>query len=149
MKRHYGEGTWIAVPLKTGGFALGLIARASNRGAVLCYFFGPRRQALPQLSEAKALRPDDAVKVVRVGDLHLLDGKWSVLGTLASWDRSLWSMPPFARRDSLSKRAWRVEHSEDDLLTVVSEVSEPYESQLETDGVYGAQAAEALLDYIL
>jgi len=40
----YSEGDWFAVPLRGGGFAAGVIARAMPRkeGVLLGYFFGPR-----------------------------------------------------------------------------------------------------------
>lgn len=146
MKANYCEGTWIAVPLKRGGFALGVIARATKRGALLCYFFGPRREVLPSLEDARSLRPEEAVRVIRAGDLHLLEAKWPILGELSEWNRSEWPVPRFVRRDPLSKRAWRVELSEKDLLTVVRETSEPYDSSLEENSIYGAGAAEIMLD---
>jgi hypothetical protein len=52
---NYNEGDWFAVPLREGGFAIGVIARVMPRkeGVVLGYFFGPRRNAVPTVEEAQ------------------------------------------------------------------------------------------------
>jgi hypothetical protein len=43
MKLPYSEGSVFVVPLRKGGCARGVIARASRRGRVILgYFFGPR-----------------------------------------------------------------------------------------------------------
>jgi hypothetical protein len=77
MKRlPYREGTWFAVPLRTSGFAVGMVARATPTGKViLCYLFGPRRDRVPTLTEPGTLLPSDAVRVLRLGDLSLVRGK--------------------------------------------------------------------------
>lgn len=42
MARNYREGSRFAVPLRQGGYAVGLVARVNPRGVLLGYFFGPR-----------------------------------------------------------------------------------------------------------
>ena len=146
MRLPYREGTWFAVPLRQGGFAVGLVARATAKGKViLCYFFGPCRAAIPALDEVERLTPSDAIRAIRVGDLGLIRGKWPIIGHAASWTRSDWPMPTFVRRDPLSRRAWRVYHSDTDPNLVDREELEQYESTLEDDALYGAGAAELVL----
>ncbi|WP_425308290.1 Imm26 family immunity protein [Ammonicoccus fulvus] len=65
------EGDWFAVPLRKGGYAVGLIARANRDGVLLGYFFGPRREAVPSLSDVEELTPDDAIRVGKFGHLGL------------------------------------------------------------------------------
>src|SRR5581483_12073208 len=138
MKLPYREGTWFGMPLRQGGFAVGLVARATAQGKViLCYFFGPWRAAVPALGEVERLRPSDAIRAIRVGDLGLIRGKWPMIGHAASWTRSDWQMPTFIRRDPLSRRAWRVYHSDTDPNLIAREEPEQYESTLEDDGLYG------------
>jgi hypothetical protein len=73
-KLPYREGTWFAIPLETGGFGVGVVARATKRGKViLAYFFGPHRSEVPSLDEVERLSPEDAVAVAHVGDLGLHD----------------------------------------------------------------------------
>lgn len=150
MKLPYCEGTWFAVPLRQGGFAVGVVARATARGKViLCYFFGPRRTAVPVLVEVERLRPGDAVRAVRVGDLSLLRGDWPIIGQTASWKRSEWPMPPFVRRDPLSRKAWRVYYSDTNPGARDREEPEQYKSALEDDGLFGSGAAELMLTRLL
>ena len=152
MKLPYREGTWFAVPLREGGFGVGVVARATTKGKViLCYFFGPRRINVPALSELEweEHKPHAAVLAVRVGDLSLIRGDWPIIGEAASWKRSDWPMPPFVRRDELSRRAWRVQYSDTDPLAIDLEVPDQYDSALEPDAVCGSGAAEIVLTKML
>jgi Immunity protein 26 len=75
MKVNYREGDWFAVPLRNGGFAVGVIARANPRGVSLGYFFGPPRSDVPRLDEVADLRSGDAVLVRKFGHLGILNGR--------------------------------------------------------------------------
>ena len=150
MKLPYREGTWFGVPLRQGGFAVGLVARATAKGKViLCYFFGSRHTTVPALPEVERLKPSDAIRIIRVGDLGLIRGEWPIIGQANSWERSHWPMPPFARLDPLSRKAWRVYHSDSDPNLIDREEPEQYESTLEDDGLFGAGAAELVLTKLL
>jgi hypothetical protein len=146
MKLPYREGTWFAVPLRDGGFAVGVVARATPKGKIiLCYFFGPRRSKPASISDVRNFAPHDAILVHRVGDLGLINGEWPILGELPSWDRNLWSMPQFVRKDELCNRAWRVYYSDNDPAQLVKEEPEPLDSKLERHGLLGYGAAEILV----
>lgn len=150
MKLPYREGTWFAVPLRQGGFAPGVVARATTEGKViLCYFFGPRRNVIPALEDVEGLVPGKAICVVRIGDLSLIRGDWPIIGNPISWKRSEWPMPPFVRRDDLSLNAWRIQYSDDNPNAIDHEVPVQYESTLGRDAVLGAGAAELLLTKLL
>ncbi len=150
MKLPYREGTWFGVPLRQGGFGVGVVARATAEGKViLAYFFGPRRTAIPALAEVERLKPGDAIRVVRVGDLSLIRGEWPIIGEAASWKRSDWPMPPFVRRDDLSHKAWRVQYSDSNPNAIDYEEVEQFESKLERDAVLGSGAAELVLTKVL
>jgi hypothetical protein len=147
----YKEGTWFAIPLRQGGYAVGRVARHTPVGKIiLAYLFGPKREQIPTLDGIRNLEPGEAVRVVRVGDLGLVDGSWPVIGDSVPWERERWSMPAFIRRDDLGRAAWRVLYSDDDPNTILSEQRVPYETtELESAGLYGDQAAEALLSQLL
>lgn len=151
MKVSYSEGTFFAIPLRNGGFGVGLIARATSEGGViLVYLFGPRRAAVPAVDEVIDLQPSSAVKVARIGDLNLIRGKWPVIGRSLNWRRQLWGMPKFVRIDELSHRAWSVQYSDDDPNRVLSEEPVPFDSSgLERDSVFGAGAVEIALTKLL
>lgn len=113
MKLPYQEGDWFAVPLHSGGYGVGLIARCDREGGVLGYFFGPKRTKAPTLPEVMDLQPKESVRVLNFGDLGLIDGDWPIIGRTPSWDREQWPVPAFARRDPLSGRSWKVIYNDD------------------------------------
>ena len=147
----YREGSWFAIPLRHGGYTRGAVARMAPGGRiVLAYLFGPKRDAAPVLVDAERLQPKDAVRCLRIGDLGLINGDWSVLGELPNWDRHAWSMPLFIRRDDLSKRAWRSIYSDVDPSKLEREEPVSYETgELERDVLHGAGAVELLLTKLL
>lgn len=151
MKLPYSEGSVFAVPLRAGGFGIGLVARIARdeSGGVLGYFFGPRYEAIPALREIGVLNPRQALRVVRFGDPFLLNGRWPILGRLAQWDRSMWPMPEFVRKDDLTKTASRVRYSEENLTQALSETPEPYDSGLERAAIFGAGAVELMVTKLL
>ena len=151
MKGKICEGTWFAVPLREGGFATAVIARSSARGGVLlAYFFGKIWQELPQLNELKALEsPSSAVRILRVGDLGLIEGKWPILGRDPEWRRGDWPVPLFVRKEELSRRAWIVHYSDEDPNVVKSETPTNYDADLERDRLSGAGAVEIVLTNLL
>lgn len=110
----FGVGDWFAVPLPDGKYATGLLARANNRGAMLGYFFGPRREEPAALSELESLAANEAVLVGVFGYLGLKGGTWPVLGRLDSWEPSDWPMPVFVRYEQMTGRVFRVFYDEND-----------------------------------
>ena len=151
MKVNYSEGTLFAIPLRNGGFAVGLIARATKKGPwVLAYLFGPKRDSVPTLAEISGLDPSSAVKIVRAGDLHLVDGTWTIIGHLRDFRRDAWPFPKFVRSDEIGRRAWVVEYAEEDPGRAIVEVPIAFgTSPLDRDSGFGAGAVELVLTKIL
>ena len=62
----YREGDWFAVPLRDGGFGVGVIARANPKAALLGYFwpasFGGPEAGGRRRSEAGGCRPRPQVR---------------------------------------------------------------------------------------
>jgi hypothetical protein len=149
----YNEGDWFAVPLRDGGFAVGIIARAMPRkeGVLLGYFFGPRRDELPTLEELSSLSASDAVMVKTFGDLGIIRGEWPLLGRLDGWDRAAWPTPEFGRFEELTGRAFKVVYDDNDPNRVIREERvEPSELHvLPKDGLSGAGFVETRLTRLL
>jgi hypothetical protein len=146
----YREGTWFAMPLRQGGYATGRIARHSGNGCILAYFFGPKRETVPVLEDLENLTPDSAIKVLRAGDLGIIEGSWPIVGDSPIWKREEWSIPPFIRRDDIGKVAWRVTYADDNPLQVISEQRIPYDNlEYERDGLHGSGAAELVITGML
>ncbi|GAB5079154.1 immunity 26/phosphotriesterase HocA family protein [Arthrobacter sp. AD-310] len=146
----YGEGDWFCVPLRTGGFGLGLIARATSSGILLGYFFGPRTWRQPNEDSFRGLTKTDAVLVARFGDLSLKQGEWLIIGKDTKWDRGEWPVPIFTRSEQLSGRTYQVFYGE-------NELARPAEERLLADAstdsppdlLYGAGAVEKALTRLL
>jgi Immunity protein 26 len=117
-RKSYQEGDWFAVPLRNGGYAIGLIARGDGKGIVLGYFFGPRREHVPSLDSVKILRRDQATLVTRFGDPGLRSGYWPIIGRAECWRREEWPLPLFARIDMTAQRAWVSRYDEETLRCV-------------------------------
>ena len=150
-KVQYREGDWFAVPLRDGGFAVGLIARANPGGALLGYFFGPRRFEVPTLGDVEGLKPGDAVLVRKFGHLGIVQGKWRLLGYLDGWDRREWPTPVFVRYEELTGRSFRVFYDDDDPNRVLREVQVPpgEAEQAPKDGLMGVGFVETALSRLL
>ena len=116
----YCEGDWFAVPLESGGYAAGLIARSKPGSPVLLgYFFGPRLAHVPAIDTVSRLRANDAIFVRRFGDLGFLSesrggDSWPIIGRVEPWDRCDWAMPVFGRVEPLRNHAYSVTYPDDD-----------------------------------
>lgn len=120
----YREGEVFAVPLKGGGFALGVVARgrvllAEGYGEVLCYFFGPRRESLPDA--APDLRPTDTVWITVFDNQAIERGDWPIIGPHPSFQRGEWPIPEFCRRDDINQKFYRLRLHPDDPSRLVDE----------------------------
>lgn len=150
MKLPYSEGSTFLVPLKSGGYARGIVARAGPKGKILMgYFFGPRLE-LPADATIDDLRASSAVLRARFGDLGLIKGRWPVLGRPPTWNRSEWPIPAFVRRDPLGRlKPVLVQYSDDDPSSHVNEKPIDDDTGLELDSLSGAGFVESQLDRIL
>lgn len=149
MQLPYSEGSVFLVPLRTKGYARGVVARSTARGRVLYgYFFGP-----PLASATNAsfddLAPHKAILTTHFGDLGLINGEWPVIGVTPSWNRSKWPMPDFVRRDDLSHKAWRVHYCDDDPNRIEWETPTDYDVDLPPDSLSGYGAVEIVLTRLL
>jgi hypothetical protein len=147
----YAEGDWFAVPLRTGGFAVGIVARANPRSALLGYFFGPRRNEVPTMEDVERLAPSSAALICKFGHLGLRDGKWPIIGRAAAWDRQAWPTPTFARYEELSGRTYEVTYADDDPNRVIAErlITREAAQTLPEDGLAGAGFVEIRLTDLL
>lgn len=153
MAKRYGytEGDWFGVPLPSGGFALGRIARISKGGLLLAYLFGPRRASLSASRELTGLAASDALMVKRIGDAPIVDGVWPVVHAEATWERGAWPLPLFGRVDPLVDRGYQVQYVDDDPNSRPREtvVDRAVAQSMPDDGVPGPVLLERMLDKML
>ncbi len=145
IKINYKEGSLFSVPLRSGGFGVGLVARSTKRGPIiLAYLFNKKFTKHPELTDLPSFSAKDAATVIRVGDLGLIRGEWKILGDIPNWDRSLWKFPKFIRREPFTGRILLVTFSEDDPAVYLYEerITEEEARHLGLSSVSGAGAAE-------
>jgi len=147
----YDEGDWFAVPVRTDGFALGIIARANPKGVLLGYLFGPIHHDRPILADSTGLLPDQAVLVGRFGHLGIRGGSWPLLGQAPGWDRSAWPTPTFVRYEELTGRTFHVRYDDADPARMIGEtlVQPGLAQQGPMDGLMGAGFVELRLTSLL
>lgn len=152
-KLPYNVGDWFAVPLRTGGYALGLIARSAPNGRILLgYFFGPRYGRVPTLDALPPLAAEDAVGVWRFGDLSLFEGDWPIIGPSAGWTPEAWPIPPFHLEHPITGLKYRIDYSDADPSEPIAETRldhAPSDAALERDSLLGAGAVEIALTRLL
>lgn len=141
---NYKEGSWFTVPLESGEFAIGLVARMAPGGSIILAYFFDKVHTIPTFTELARYKPIDANKIAMVGDLGIINGEWKVIGELPDWDRSLWRIPNFVRREEFTNRIWLVQYSDDDPNLVISEerVDEKDVKNLEPNVLWGYKSAE-------
>lgn len=146
----YEEGSWFAVPLPSGGFAVGVVARG-KKGFLVAYLFGPRRLSIPAVAQLAPSVANAADIVVRVGDAAIVDGVWPVLGCLSGWRREEWPIPAFGRVEPLRGHGYRVEYASDDPIEVIREtrVLKAEADALPDNGVPGHALLARMLDRLL
>jgi hypothetical protein len=100
--RKYNEGQWFGIPLRQGGYALGIIVRGSykTKGG-LGYFFGPKYARIPDENDTIEKKKDDAVLISWFGDLGIINGNWPLIGSSHQFSRDEWPIPIFGREISL------------------------------------------------
>lgn len=145
----YAEGTVFSVPLREGGFARGIVARAAPEEAcIFGYFFGPKVGSVADL-DMDNISPENAILSVISGDLGLMNGEWQVIGLLPDWQREAWGMPDFVRRDPIGKRAWRVRYSDNDPSKIESEEPTDFDTNLPPNWSSGYGSVELKLTKLL
>lgn len=149
-KRKYHEGDVTAVPLTSGGFGVAVIARVAPQGKIAYgYLFKMRLKDASEQSDPLGLDPRNSVLQLRFGDLGIIKGEWPIIGRIPNWNRAEWPMVAFARRDDLSRQAWKVTYSDTDPSARESEVPCAYESDLPRDALFGSGAVETTLTQIV
>ena len=151
----YSEGQWFAVPLKTGGYALGIIVRGSykTRGG-LGYFFGPRYEEVPDERETWSKQPSDAILIAWFGDLGIIWGRWPLIPSTRPFRREEWPVPKFGQVDwENPSKGWLVEYRQEangwELPIRRTYCDAKDLIGLPEDGVCGYEAIENILTHLL
>jgi len=148
----YGEGYWFAVPLGTGGFSVGIIARMNKRrNIILGYFFAERWTYPPRLVDIQNRSAEEAVLKCIFNSRALVDARWPILGRSPGWDRGAWPMPAFCRTEELTGRYWKVIYPDDDPTEARTEIQITADEcqKLPKDVLFSPNSIEATLTRLL
>jgi uncharacterized protein DUF4259/immunity protein 26 of polymorphic toxin system len=139
------EGSCFAVPLPSGGFAVGVLSQLLAGKLPFGYFFGPRRSAPPRKEQLANLDPRTAIVRVKFGRTEIDNGRWQAIGRLQDWSPAYWPTPPHTSGEAGVGLVWRAEHPRD-AEPRLERVSVENASGLGPDIVMGALALEKELD---
>jgi len=145
----YSEGDWFAVPLRSGGYATGLVARSATGGILLGYFFGPCRASIPTVDEVVQAAAKDAVLIERFGDLGIIEHEWPIIGPTPNWNRDAWPVPHFVRKGPILGDLYIVEYSDSLQELCRKKASQSDAIALPKDGLAGYGAVEIQLTKLL
>lgn len=149
-KINYTEGTCFFVPLRSGGYACGVISRLDGKGGIYAYFFGPKL-AKPEGTFGE-VHAQGALLSGHCGDLGLLKGEWPLAGQLKDWSRGDWPLPILYREDIGARKSWISYYDDVDLRFVREEVvdfDQDWYRSYPYDRLMGYGAAEIRLTKLL
>jgi hypothetical protein len=111
----YDEGQWFAVPLKSGGYGIGIIVRGRYRTkGGLGYFFGPRYLNVPTCEDTYSKNKNNPILIGEFSDLGIIKGEWPLISNGKPFSRADWPVPLFHRIPSLPRgKAYIVEYDQD------------------------------------
>lgn len=141
-------GTVFLVPLRNGGYGIGVLVRADGKGRAFGSFFGPRIASSDEISNFD-LQMKNAIFSCRFGDHGLYKKSWNVVGAVPDWNPEQWPMPKFSRQHDDASRYYVTEY--DDNLGVLSETIVPASEALNLpeDVQFGSGIIEIKLDNLL
>lgn len=96
------DGDVFAVPIPSGGYVIGVVARVGDRNDMLAYFFEPRLQTLPSPDSMPRVSHAQAVASAYCSSLGISEFGWPLIGSTAS-DIS-WPVPVFSFYDPFTLR---------------------------------------------
>ncbi len=151
----YSEGNWFAVPLRSDGFAMGLVARGGFKTKCsLGYFFGPKSMYLPEATQVEAIKAEEAILIAWFGDLGIIQGKWSIIKTSRRFVKQDWPVPLFRRIDSVTPTIGRlIEYDQDNpkygrpIHEIIKDASSIF--NYPEDSLFGSGAIEIKLTKLL
>lgn len=150
-KINYAEGDCFSVPLREGGFALGVVARMDAQGVVFGYFFGPKVDNV-ELLYPTSIEIDSHILKGQFGDLGLLNGDWKVIGEIPGWSRDSWIMPPCLRWEAGETKGILCTYDENTLEAIAEEevlVSDIAVNDYPVDRLMGYGSVEIKLTKLL
>ncbi|MEM7375641.1 MAG: Imm26 family immunity protein [Bacteroidota bacterium] len=148
--KNFTTGTWFAIPLKSGGYAIGIITGGQSN-IRLGYFFLDRFDDLPKSSDLKDLSASKSSLIAWFSAKGFKQGRWIVLESNRAFKRAEWPVPRFARVDVVDPtKGFIIEYdpNEPNHTQPLREIlcSSQETENLPYDGLFGVGAIESKLD---
>lgn len=143
------EGSCYAIPLPSGGYALGTLTQMLGGKLPFGYFFGPRSDEPPGQVALAKLRPEAALLRVKFGRTEIDNGRWPLVAVIPSWNPDEWPTPPETSGLAGEGMVWRVEYprtAPKDRPERMAKITQEEARGLDKDVVFGALALEKVLD---
>jgi len=149
----YSEGDFFAVPLKSGGYGIGIAVCVGPQRTVVGRFFESVYDELPTADELNHLTEDDSVHIEHFRDDGFQDGSWKIIGQHPSWDAYEWPIPRFGvfqpNANDSQGQAFEIELDEDLRSARQKKVSVEHFRTLPYEILVPAKAAEITLTLAL
>jgi hypothetical protein len=144
MKKNSLVGKLFVVPLKGGGFSVGLVAR-QDKNILLGYFFDTYFLEQPSTIESFVIDKNNVCLICLFGILRLKNKEWTIIGDLPNWDKNEWSVPIFKQKDLLLDIYYAINYDDD--LNEVSriKISEECAKTLYKSSIHGPGLVESIL----
>ncbi len=143
-------GEIVLVPLKSGGFARGLIVRSDSKSKLFGRFFWPRLYEEAPLDQSDIRSGSDIWCKLFLGD-GLQDRRWKVVSMLVDWSAEDWPLPKFKWRPGYpySRGPWYEITLSEGTLEEVSRRIAKSEVGLVDNDIANSRYVEAILDDLL
>lgn len=98
-KEKYKPGDLFLVPLRSGGFGIGIIVRI-NKSVILGFFWKKKFDTHPENINMSELEKSNVFWIKQFGSAGLDTGSWKTVGHYPSFNQKEWEVPRFLRKIS-------------------------------------------------
>ena len=142
------EGDIFAVPLRQGGYDIGLIAR-KHKTSNLGYFFDKVYQSPPETLDVTGINNWKVTLIGQFSAIGIEEGEWPLLKTAFNFKREDWPIPVLKMQEPITEQYFAVLYDD----TLFNEkrylITKEAADKLFGHGVYGYGALEKKLSSIL
>ena len=142
------EGDLFAIPLRNGGYALGIINRMHGE-MTMGYFFDKVYPNVPAEVDASDIKSWKVILIGKFSSAGIENGEWPLLVTNFAFDRDDWPVPILKMQDPLTDIYYAVVYDETLLNDKRYRISKEEADKLYGDGYYGYGAVEKRLTALL
>ncbi|HEY5463067.1 MAG TPA: Imm26 family immunity protein [Hanamia sp.] len=135
------EGDIFAVPLRLGGYGIGLIAR-HNKGITLGYFFSKVFTSIPEDLNMSGINHWKITLIGKFSPLGIEKDEWPLLKTNFQFKCEDWPIPVLKMQDPITGQYFSVLYDESLLHEKRQKIDKEEADMLFGHGLYGYEALE-------